>query len=575
MSTNLVVSIVYNATLLLSISVLYISIYGSKIEEINTQQKMIYKIIIGVIIGSVGILIMMNPYVLSKGLFFDTRTVLVGLTSMFFGLIPTVIVVLITSIYRVVQGGMGTITGVLTILIAAILGTLWRNLRFKKKKYSKNVLLDIYFLGIITHIGMLLCMFFLPYQNAISTLKIISMPIIIIYPIVLVLASSLILKQYSRQELIIKLTRSEKKVKESEQNYRQLFTNMIEAFAVFEGIYDKDNNILNYKKIESNKAHKKIFGEYLYLSKLKTQNEMSMEWFKKVTDTKKPKQFFWHCESINKYFNVSIYLLSDGKIAVIHQDITKEKKQELENKKNEIQLANQQRLESIGTLASGVAHEINNPINGIMNYSQLIFDKAEDNSKIKEYSKEIIVETKRVSEIVRTLLQYSRHNKQQYSKASMEEIINKTLSLMRVSLQKDKILLTVNVESDLPPITCQSQQLQQVIMNLLTNARDTLNEKYQDENKDKIIKISCHQYNKGNNRYIRIGVEDHGKGISEQVSGKIYEPFFTTKEKTKGTGLGLQICYKIVKEHRGKLSFDTKLGEYTRFYLDLPIDNGI
>ncbi|KUO58011.1 MAG: hypothetical protein APF84_18470 [Gracilibacter sp. BRH_c7a] len=111
-------------------------------------------------------------------------------------------------------------------------------------------------------------------------------------------------------------------------------------------------------------------------------------------------------------------------------------------------------------------------------------------------------------------------------------------------------------------------------MNLLTNARDALNNKYPSYHENKIISIACSLFHRDGRRWIRITIEDNGSGIDNNNYEKIFEPFFTTKSRDQGTGLGLSISYGIVKDHHGEITFDTKLGEYTHFHLDLPVDNG-
>ena len=254
------------------------------------------------------------------------------------------------------------------------------------------------------------------------------------------------------------------------------------------------------------------------------------------------------------------------------QDITQQKKLAEDNMQMEAHLRDQQKLESIGTLAAGVAHEINNPINGIMNYSQLILDSSD--SQNNEYAQEIIYETERVATIVKNLLQFSRQEKQSYSLARIEDIINRTLSLINTIFKHDQIDLSVNIQKDLPDIKCRNQQIQQVLMNLLTNAKDALNEKYKGYHENKKLNLTCKTIIKRKKDWLRITVEDFGAGIPKSVQKRIFDPFFTTKDQDKGTGLGLSISYGIIKEHYGDISFDTKIGEHTKFYLDLPIDNG-
>lgn len=239
----------------------------------------------------------------------------------------------------------------------------------------------------------------------------------------------------------------------------------------------------------------------------------------------------------------------------------------------EAQLRQQQKLESIGTLAGGVAHEINNPINGIMNYAQLIQDRLGPGSPLAEYTGEIIRETQRIAAIVHNLLTFARNEKQSHSPARVADIVERTLSLIRAIIRHDQITLTVNLPAGLPELRCRSQQIQQVLMNLMTNARDALNSRYPGYDPDKVLEVSARLFQKEGRRCIRVTVEDHGTGIEPEVRERMFDPFFTTKPRDQGTGLGLSISHGIVKDHHGELSVETELGRFTRMHLDLPVDN--
>jgi PAS domain S-box-containing protein len=256
------------------------------------------------------------------------------------------------------------------------------------------------------------------------------------------------------------------------------------------------------------------------------------------------------------------------------EDITDRKRLEQERIELEAQLRQQQKLEAIGTLASGVAHEINNPISGIMNYAQLIADTVEPASQTAEYAKEIVHETERVATIVRNLLQFARQEKQTHSLARPADLVEQTLSLFRAVLRHDQITLTVDVPENLPSLKCRSQQLQQVLMNLLTNARDALNAKYPGHHKDKTIQVSIRPFDQAGRPWLRLTVADQGTGIPPEIQARIFDPFFTTKPRDQGTGLGLSISHGIVKDHQGVLHFETEIGVGTRFHMDLPLDNG-
>ncbi|MBV1758792.1 MAG: PAS domain S-box protein [Dethiosulfatibacter sp.] len=258
---------------------------------------------------------------------------------------------------------------------------------------------------------------------------------------------------------------------------------------------------------------------------------------------------------------------------VFLRDITERKMTEKTKQELDVHMRQQQKLEAIGTLASGVAHEINNPLNGIMNYAELLNEDISEGTEDKEYIVEIIRETKRISEIVKTLLQFSRQENQSYSYALIQDIIENTLTLIRTLIKRDHIILNVDIEDNLPPIKCRSQNIQQVLMNLLTNARDALNEKYDGYDENKIISIKCYQYQEAERRWIRVIIKDNGTGIPLDIQDQILIPFFSTKPKDKGTGLGLSISYGLTKDHNGTLRFESELGKFTSFILELPIDN--
>jgi PAS domain S-box-containing protein len=239
----------------------------------------------------------------------------------------------------------------------------------------------------------------------------------------------------------------------------------------------------------------------------------------------------------------------------------------------EARLRHAQKLESIGTLADGVAHEINNPTNGIMNYAQLILDQLGPDSPVSEFAREIEKETNRVAAIVRHLLSFARPDKGEHSHEQIGDILSANLSLFRSVLQGDQIKLQLDVPADLPAIRCRGYQIQQVIMNLLTNARDTLNEKYTSPDPDKMITITAREmsHHASGERLVRLTVEDHGTGIDPKVREHLFVPFYTSKRPGAGTGLGLSISHTIVKEHGGELSVESEVGKWTRFHVDLPI----
>ncbi len=243
-----------------------------------------------------------------------------------------------------------------------------------------------------------------------------------------------------------------------------------------------------------------------------------------------------------------------------------------ERRQFEARLRQQQKLESIGTLASGVAHEVNNPIQGIMSYAELIRRFSEKPETVREFSGHIIDECRRVATIIKNLLALARTEDDQRTPENLFQIVQGSLSLFRVVLQKDQIHLDLEVPENLPDMRCNGQQIQQVIMNLLTNARDALNERYPGAGNNKRIRVMAKTIERDGRTMIRMTVEDHGTGIDPQLVERIFDPFFTTKPQGQGTGLGLWICHRIISEQGGNLSVESEQGHHTRFHVDLPAD---
>lgn len=296
----------------------------------------------------------------------------------------------------------------------------------------------------------------------------------------------------------------------------------------------------------------------------------------------------WHGRFINRKQNGDVYTEeatlspvcdATGKITnyvAVKRDIS-------EHLALQSQLIQAQKMEAIGTLASGVAHEINNPIMGLMGYAQIICDRTDCCDEIKGYAVEIGTEAQRIAVIVKKLLQFARQEQATpYSQERLCDVVTGALSLIRTSVRHDHIILTVDVPENLPRIKCNSQQMQQVFMNLVFNARDTLNQKYPGHNEHKQIVISAHAHTDfvksaaqgvvcSASGWLRLTVADYGMGIPKELFKSIFIPFFTTKPRDKGTGLGLFVSYGIIKEHGGDLSVESEIGQWTKFHVDLPV----
>ena len=228
-------------------------------------------------------------------------------------------------------------------------------------------------------------------------------------------------------------------------------------------------------------------------------------------------------------------------------------------------------LAALGELAAGVAHEINNPINGIINYSQLLANKYKKGSREHDITTRIIKESDRVANIISNLLSFARDRREDKHPVHIHDIMSETFALIETQLEKDGIKLILDIPAKIPIINAQPQQIEQVFLNIISNARYALNQKYPGVHKDKILEIHCNKTSITKNPYIRMTFYDRGTGIPSAIHKKIINPFFSTKTGNQGTGLGLSISHGIISDHGGKLSISSVEGEFTRVTIDLPV----
>ena len=230
-------------------------------------------------------------------------------------------------------------------------------------------------------------------------------------------------------------------------------------------------------------------------------------------------------------------------------------------------------LAAIGTLAAGVAHEINNPIQGILNYASMIEKNAGVSERIQKASSRIVQESHRIANITKNLLTYSKDTRLEKTHCKVDQLIEDALSLISTKIQNSGIQLSLDIAPDLPEVYWQAQSIQQVVLNLVDNAADALhmNSEY---DRVKQIDVKADLLEKQGEKFIKITVQDNGTGMSQETIDRSYEEFFTTKPSDMGTGLGLSIVKDIVNKHGGSISIDSIEGEFTKVEVEIPITGG-
>ena len=239
-----------------------------------------------------------------------------------------------------------------------------------------------------------------------------------------------------------------------------------------------------------------------------------------------------------------------------------------ELRKAQYQLIQSEKLASLGKLAAVVAHEINNPLAGVLTYIKLLLRimkrKPFPLDRITEmgnYLSMMDTEMGRVTRIVKDLLTFSRQSKPEIENANINNILEKSLSLLENKLKLQNIKLHSMLDSTLPLVPCDFSQIQQTLMNIIINGSEAM-----PQGGELTVK-SCHLPEEG---FVKIEISDTGTGISEEHITKIFDPFFSTKESGKGVGLGLSIVYGIINEHKGSIVVRSKLGKGATFVVKLP-----
>jgi len=264
-------------------------------------------------------------------------------------------------------------------------------------------------------------------------------------------------------------------------------------------------------------------------------------------------------------FNRMTVNLKTANEKLIEWGKTLEKKVEertIELREMQAHLIQSEKLASLGKLAAGIAHEINNPLGGILIYSNLILEDIGGKSPYYENLKKIVKETSRCKNIVRGLLEFARPKEPEASLINITEVVDSALAIVESQTLFQNIKIKKAYASDLPKIVADGAQLQQVFMNIILNAAEAMDG-------DGRLTLSTSLNEDGS--YIEAQFSDTGHGIKEEDKKRLFEPFFSTKDVGKGTGLGLAISYSIIQKHNGTIEVDSQIGKGSTFTVRLPV----
>lgn len=377
--------------------------------------------------------------------------------------------------------------------------------------------------------------------------------------------------------------KAEQSLRESEQRFRELFDNMSAGVAIYaspdggESFIFKDFNaagLANTKKKKNEVIGREVREVFPGIEAIGL-----LDVFRKVWRTGESEH---HPSSVYKDDDLELWVenyickLPSGELVAIYEDTTARRKAEQAKQKLERLVQQTQRLESIGNLAGGVAHDFNNILFPIVGMAELLLEDLPAGSIEHENAFEILKAGKRGRDLVRQILAFSRQSEQEMMPVRVQQVLKEVIRLVRSTIPAD-IEISHDIQADCGLVMADPTQLHQVAMNLVTNAYHAVEPtggKITVRLKEKVLSrddpaIKSTSLRPG--RYARLSVADTGCGIDPRVKDKIFEPYYTTKAPGKGTGLGLSVVYGIIKELGGDIRVASEVGKGATFEVFFPL----
>jgi signal transduction histidine kinase len=262
--------------------------------------------------------------------------------------------------------------------------------------------------------------------------------------------------------------------------------------------------------------------------------------------------------------NAAIVYEGEQEVATIgfFHDLRESIRMEKELEKTRVQLLQAEKMASLGKLAAGVAHQLNNPLGGITLFTKLVLEEYELEANAREDLQRILRDAERCRDTVKELLEFTRQTKHFMRPHDINKALNRTMFLLENQTLFQNIAIEKELEDGLPMLVGDIQQLNHIFMNIILNAAQAM---------EGNGKLTMKTYLLPGQEKIGIEISDTGPGIPEEHLAQIFDPFFTTKEEGKGTGLGLSLVYNIVENHGGRITTKSKVGEGTTFTIELPL----
>jgi PAS domain S-box-containing protein len=591
MKDSIIIGLLQNTAILLAFAMLYENLWIKSENSKSTGAK----ILIGLFLSGIGVLIMFTPWIWVPGVVFDARSVMISVSGLFFGPIPTIIVMSVTGIVRLFIGGDGQLMGLAVIISSGTIGSLWRKYRTNWK--TKNYYLELLAMGLLVHITMSACTFLLPPDKILPTLKIIVIPLIFIYSPATMLLGIVMLKQYNNwQNRFAQL-----RLQESERRLTQVLDsgNILSLFLNKDGSINFCNN---YLLQVTGYSQEEILGKNWF--ELFIPGDTKQEMLRVFSDCMNTNNIVKNYE--NKIISKSgeqlyiswynIILQSDTNevlgMATIGVDITKSKiyENELKEKNAEIESQNEeykqinQKLKKAKAKAeesdrlksaflANMSHEIRTPMNGILGFAGLLKEPDLTGEEQENYIRIIEKSGVRMLNIINDIIDISKIESGQMEVAVSETNIIQQIEYIYVFFKPEVEAkgMRLIIKNSLPDkefiIKTDKEKIFAILTNLVKNAI-----KYSDHG---TIELGCRLLSPaGPLTELEFFVKDTGIGIPKNRQKAIFDRFvqadIADTRAYQGAGLGLSISKAYVEMLGGKIWVESKEGVGSEFYFTIP-----
>ena len=600
MRETIIIGLALNTSILLTFAMLYENFWLKNEASVNVWAK----ILSGLVLGTIGIVLMFTPWTMIPGIVFDTRSIMLSIAGLFFGPIPTIIAMLLTSSLRVIMGGDGMWMGIAVIITSGTIGLLWRY--YRPSWRQKNVYIELFVLGIIVHLVMIACAFLLPSDKIILTIKIIAIPLLLIYSPGTMLLGILLLRQSNNFQNRL----AKEKLHEAERRLGKILKsgNIISIILDPSGVVVFCNNYLlditEYSEDEVINKNwcdlfipdaiqneiRSVFNNVLngyndskqYENEIitKNKNKLFISWNSTLLHNEKKEVSGIACIGVNitdhRNYELKLTEKNDEIEAQIeeYQQLNEEYLQineELNQTNSELIIAKDKAEESDKlktAFLANMSHEIRTPMNGILGFAELLKEPALTGERQLKYISMIEKGGARLLNIINDLINISKIESGQtkilISDCNINEQIEYIYTFFKPEVERGgmQIFFQNSLQAKEAVIKTDREKIIAILTNLVKNAI-----KYSDSG---TIELGY----KLKNRYLEFFVKDTGIGIPDDKMEVIFDRFvqadIADKRAYQGAGLGLSITKAYVEMLGGKLWVESEEGKGSTFYFTIP-----